>query len=197
LASSISPWRSAKARAVRIDCAKPTNARPPGERHQRADVTERHLWHRECGEAGRHGPDDRDAFGCKLEQRDHAAAEHQRRERTGEPWREASQEGKHDQEDHAERDRAPLRIADVSDNAPERSERAVGLDRDPQQLRQLADGDDHRHSVDKPEQDRSREEIGQEPEPRDPGDDQQRAREQGEHRREHSEPRRALSRQRG
>ena len=137
-----------------------------GERDQRADVAERHLRHRESGEAGRHRPDDRDAFGCKLEQRDGAGAENQRGERTGEPWPEPSQDGQHDQEDHAERDRAPLRVADVSDNAPERSERAVGLDLDPEQLRQLADDDDHRHPVDEPEQDRSREEVGEEPEPR-------------------------------
>ena len=169
-----------------------------GERYQRADVTERRLWHRESGEAGRHRPDDRDAFGCKLEQRNGASAENQRGERTGEPWRAPSQEGKQNQEDHAERDRAPLRIADVSENAPERSKRAVRLDLDPQQLQQLADDDDHRNPVDEPEQHRSREEVGQEPEPRQPGEeDQHRTREQREHRREHREPRRALSRQRG
>jgi hypothetical protein len=168
-----------------------------GERYQGADVTERHLWHREPGEAGRHRPADRDAFGCKLEQRHGASAENQRGERTGERWREPSQEGKHDQEDHAGRDRAQLRIADVSENAPERSERAVGLELDPQQLRQLADDDDHRHAVDEPEQDRSREEVGREPEPRQPGEDRHRTREQREHRREHREPRRTLSRQRG
>ena len=92
LASSVSPWRSANARAVRIDCAKPTNARPPAIGTSAPMSPSDTCGTDESGQAGRHGPDDRDALGRKPEQRDGAAAEHERGERAREPGREASQD---------------------------------------------------------------------------------------------------------
>ena len=56
------------------------------------------------------------------------------------------------QQDQAEHDRAPLGVAEVRDDLPKSAERAVGVDCDPEELRQLGDDDDDRDSIDEPGQ---------------------------------------------
>ncbi len=116
-----------------------------------------------------------------------ATATKHRRHLPGDP----RQHEEHDEHSDADRERLPDRLIEVAEELLQLFEERVGVGREPEELRQLADDDRDRQPVHVADLHLARQQVGDEAEPREPGDDLDDPDEEGEHPGELDRPRRA------
>ena len=91
--------------------------------------------------------------------------EHEDDEAAGHPSRQAIDAEQQHQRAHADGDRGAVRVAEVLEQRDELADRVAVALLDPEQLRELADGDEEREAEHEARHDRAREELRDEPEP--------------------------------
>ena len=112
--------------------------------------------------------------------------QHDCREHAGDPGQEALQHDDRREAEQADRECGGHRpaVGDTSHESLHLGDEAVGIDREPEQLRQLPDQDRHGQAVHVPDHRRLREEVGDESEPEDAAEHRDRSHQERQHRRE-------------
>jgi hypothetical protein len=131
---------------------------------------------------GGHLTHDRAAVRGKIQEGRGDDAQDEHDERSRDPRQPSPQHGEDDQRGHAHRERPAVGVRELCHQAGELLERVVPTARDPEQLGQLAN-DDRDGQPDHESGDHGLgQELGQEPEPQEPGHEQRAADHQGERR---------------
>ena len=138
----------------------------------------RDVGHADGREAARHVADDRDSMAGEVE----SAADHDPGHERDETARHLRDEALQSEQQHErarpDRERGAARVPEVVDHMRELLERVALPAFDPEQLRQLLDGDEDREPEDEPCDHRTRQELRDEPEPADAGEQEQPTHEQ-------------------
>ena len=138
----------------------------------------RDVGHADGREAARHVADDRDSMAGEVE----SAADHDPGHERDETARHLRDEALQSEQQHErarpDRERGAARVPEVVDHMRELPERVAFPAFDPEQLRQLLDGDEDREPEDEPCDHRTRQELRDEPEPADAGEQEQPTHEQ-------------------
>ena len=131
--------------------------------------------------------DDGHPFVGEVERLDGQDAEEDDDERGGDRRRQPAETEQDDQRRETDGEGLPLGVAEVGDDVPHLLEEVVALSFDAEELGDLADDDRQREADDEPLQHRLGDEVGEEAEPRQPGDEREESRGEGEQRREGGE----------
>ena len=164
-------------------CCAAEQEREVGE----ADAGERQRW-----ESLRQRPDETDPVLVEVEQVRREDREDDRDEDRGDLRQQPLQDEDHHEAERSDRKRGGHRLAvgDTVDEPPQLGDEAVGVDGEPEQLRQLPDQDRHREAVHVADHRRLRQQVGDEAELGDAAEHHDGADEEREHRGERDRPRR-------
>ena len=157
-----------------------------GGRQQRKDILHRDRGDRQLWKAGRHRPDDRDALGREIKHDRGEDGANDNDQRAGNFAIHEAYDEQRRHTDGANGNGQQVRFVEAADEFHNLPEELVALKLDAEHLAQLAADDDQRRADDVADQHRLGQEVGDEAQPRDPGEQRDDADEECEQRGERS-----------